>query len=262
MLIDFHAHIYPPEIWKKVINSLEDFYGVKARWDATFESLFKSMDGAGVEKAVILPVPTKKEHVESNNRYYADLSRKYSRLIPFGAVHPDYSSHIVDSFPELGFKGFKVQPNAWRVRPDDSRLSPFYAKAEKMNLLVVFHTGDEEGGVEGKYSRPNYFLPVLEEFSSLKCVFAHLGGYKRWDEAEVLYSYPNAYFDTSYTSGVLPAHKFVEIVNKLRDRVVFGTDFPFRDHREEKEYILKYLGREFLTDIEDNAVKLLGIKDS
>ncbi len=257
MLIDFHSHVYPPEVWKKIVARLEDFYGVKARRDATAESLNTSLENACIEKAVVLPVPTRKEHVQPNNTYYASLPEKFPRLIPFGAIHPECSSEILKSFSALGFKGFKVQPNAWQTRPDDKSLFSFYELAEKLGLIVVFHAGDEEGGVEGKYSRPGYFISILEEFPSLKCIFAHLGGYKRWDEASMLYPYPQAYFDTSYTLGILPPDEFVEIVTTISDKVVFGTDFPFRDHLEEKELIKEYLGEAFLNRLAKNAQKLI-----
>lgn len=262
MLIDFHAHIYPPEVWKKVISRLEDFYGVKSKWDATPESLRESLSRANVKKAVILPVPIKKEHVEFNNLSYASLPEKFPELIPFGAIHPEAPPEIVDTFKEMGFKGFKVQPNAWNTRPDSSVMFPFYSRAEKSGLIAVFHAGDEEGGIEGRYSHPEYFVPILEEFPSLKCVFAHLGGYKRWDEAQVLYKYSQAFFDTSYTLGILPPDEFSEIVTKLQDRVVFGTDFPFRDHLEEKQMIAEILGEKILDKMTKNAMKLLEQDDS
>ncbi len=255
MTVDFHTHIYQPEVWKKIINRLESYYDVKAKHEATADSLLKSLKEASMDYAVTLPVATRPEHVASNNAYFSRLARQHPQLI-----HPEIEPEVLNNFPLLGFKGFKVQANAWQIFPADPSLLPYYRKAQDLNLIVVFHAGDEEGGIEGKYTRPQFFLPILEQFPSLKCVFAHLGGYKRWDEAEALYSYSNAYFDTSYTLGILPDDEFVEITKRLRGRVVFGTDFPFRSLHEEKEQTIELVGIKAFNEMGNTATRLLNLK--
>lgn len=260
MIIDVHTHIYPPETAAKILPKLEEFYGVRARWNATAHDLARAMEAAGVDRAVILPVPTRPDHVEANNRYSRELAAGDSRFIGFGGIHLSVPPDVLRTFRESGLRGVKIQPNAMGTRPDDRALFPFYRVAEEEGLVVLFHAGEEEGGVAGTYSRPAFFVPVLEEFPRLRCIFAHLGGYKRWDEARDLYAYPNAYFDTSYTLGILPDDEFVSIVSELEGRVVFGTDFPFRDPGEELSRLRALLGDDAPQAMGRTAARLLGLE--
>jgi hypothetical protein len=66
MVIDFHAHIYPDEVEDKVLSRLEGFYGVRRRHSATVRGLLSSMDRGHIDYAVVLPVPTRKEHLKFN----------------------------------------------------------------------------------------------------------------------------------------------------------------------------------------------------
>jgi hypothetical protein len=158
----------------------------------------------------------------------------------------------------MGFAGFKFQPNACRCFPDNKSLFPIYERAEELGLLVLFHIGDEEGGMKGEYSSPERYVKVLKSFPRLRVVLSHLGGYMRWESLDTLLPFENAYFDTSYVPRSVEEGEFKKLISKIGlERVVFGTDFPFRDHREEREYIEKILGEKALQKMGEVAQDLL-----
>lgn len=261
-IVDFHAHIYPDEVAEKVISRMEEFYGVKRRHQATVEGLLGSMGQGEVSYAVILPVATRPEHLE-NNAWYASLRNVSSKIVPFGAFFPGVNLiKEVEIFPRLGLKGFKVQPNAWQCYPDDKRLWPLYRLAQDLNLIAVFHVGNEEGGIFGEYSQPERYLKVLESFPTLTCVLSHLGGFKTWDKVDLFKGFPNAYFDTAYVPGEVSEAFFQELVEQFGpDKILFGTDFPFRDHAEEVAYLQKVIEdkKKYQQIMEENALNLLRI---
>ncbi|MHB0976286.1 MAG: amidohydrolase family protein [Candidatus Aquicultorales bacterium] len=257
MKIDFHAHVYKDDVADKVIRGMEDYYGVERRHDATVESLVNAARSV-VDKVVVLPVLTKPEHI-GLNRWYASLGElSGGTIVPFGGIHPDNDPSELDAFLELGLRGFKLQPNAQRFYPDDPKMRPFYERASDLGLIVVFHAGNEASGPPAEFSQPSKFLPVLEEFQDLTIVLPHLGGYKAWDAVEPLFTFPNVYFDTAYLPGQIDEKLFLELIDRAGiERILFGTDFPFRDHAEELEWIERVLGKNASDQLHLNAQALL-----
>jgi len=259
MLIDFHTHIYPDETADKVIGGIERFYGVKRAHDATLASLLRSLDGGDFDRAVVLPIATKPEHVRLND-WYSSLAAESDKIIPFGAIHPDNDPSELDRFPALGLRGLKIQPNAQRVFPADPRMIPIYERACELGLIVVFHAGDEESGFKGEFSQPEVFVPVLDRFPDMITVLSHLGGYMTWDRLDLVLGYPNVWFDTAHLPGNLPDEEIVRLIDLIGiERVVFGSDFPFADHATDCQAIERILGSKAGQIMADNPTRLLNL---
>jgi len=258
-IIDFHAHIYPDDVAEKLVPKMEEIYGVKRRHNATLSSLLASANDGDIDKVVVLPVANRPEHAKLNT-WYAGLKEKSDKIIPFGSLHPQNDPNELDSFPELGLKGIKFQPNAQLFYPDDGKMFKFYRKASELDLIVVFHAGDEEGGVRGEYSQPEKFIKVLQSFPGLKIVLPHLGGFKTWDKLDLVLGYENVYYDTAHLPGNIDDGLLLNLIDKIGiEKVIYGTDFPWSDHREDKEHIEKLLGSKAQKIFWDNPKTLLGL---
>lgn len=258
-VIDFHAHIYPDDVAEKLVPKMEEIYGVKRKHNATFTSLLSSVDKGCIDKVVVLPIANKPEHARLNS-WYAQLREKSEKIIPFGSVHPENDPKELDSFPSLGLKGIKFQPNAQLFYPYEERMFKFYQKAQELDLIVVFHAGDEEGGVKGEYSQPESFVKALKSFPKLKIVLPHLGGFRTWDKLDLVLGYENVYYDTAHLPRVIDDELFLELINKIGiEKVVFGTDFPWSDHQEDKEHMEKLLGSEAQKIFWENPKRLLSL---
>lgn len=254
-----HAHVYQDRVADKVISGIENFYGVKRAHDATVASLLASMEAGGFDRAVVLPISTKPEHAALND-WYAGLAADTDKIIPFGGIHPDNGPAELDRFPGLGLRGLKIQPNAQRVFPADPRLLPIYAKAAELGLIVVFHAGDEESGFRGEFSQPEHFVPVLDAFPELTVVLSHLGGFRTWDRLELVLGYPNVWYDTAHVPGNLPDDEVAGLIKKIGpDRVVFGSDFPFSDHKADRAAIERIMGAQAEDVLSRNPARLLGL---
>jgi hypothetical protein len=259
MIIDFHTHIYSDDVAEKVMTGIESFYGVSRTHDATSKSLITSLEQGDVDKAVVLPIATKPEHARFN-QWYASLAALSDRLIPFGGIHPDNDLRELERFPELGLLGLKIQPNAQRVFPADKRFTKFYRKAEELGLIVVFHAGDEESGFKGEFSQPEHFVPVLKSFPDLTIVLSHLGGFRTWDKLDLVLGYPNVFYDTAHVPGKIEDKEVLSLVDRIGiDKVIFGSDFPFADHKEEREKLEQLFTDRAHIIYSDNPSKILGL---
>lgn len=259
LTFDFHAHVFKPDVAEKLIGKMEEVYGVKRKHNAVVEEVLASAEHGGIDRVVVLPIANRPEHARYND-WYAELGQKFESVIPFGSIHPENDPSELDRFPNLGLKGMKFQPNAQRFYPDDRRMFPAYKRAAELGLIVVFHAGHEEGGVEGTYSQPERFVDVIESFPDLSIVLSHFGGYKVWDSIDCVLGYDNVYYDTAHIPGVIDDGLFYSLAEKIGfDRILFGTDFPFRDHKTERDYIERVFGNDAKRFMVDNPAKLLGL---
>jgi predicted TIM-barrel fold metal-dependent hydrolase len=161
-------------------------------------------------------------------------------LIPFASIDPHKGKRGVDEarrlITEHGVRGFKFHPNAQGFFPNDRMAYPLYEVIEEAGLPALFHTGQSGvgsglpggGGVRLKYSNPMHVDDVAVDFPTLKIVLAH-PSFPWQDEAlAVAVHKPQVYIDLSGWSPKYFPPQLVHHANTLlRDRVLFGTDYPF-----------------------------------
>ena len=106
---------------------------------------------------------------------------------------------------DKGFVGLKA------IRPahpyDDERYFPFYERAEKLNMPIVFHTGVVSRATRSMLTpglstnssnmRPGYAMGIAAAFPELTLVLAHLGAPWGEEAFSVALSHPNIYLDLS-----------------------------------------------------------------
>ncbi len=261
--IDFHCHIYPAKIARKAREATGEFYGVPCGdCLGEAEDLLRRCDEVGIEKCVIHSVATKPEQVRSINRFLAKTSEAYAgRFLPFGTVHQDCEDmeDVVEEICALGFRGIKLHPDIQKVSLNDPRCMRLF-RACRGRLMVLFHAGDDRYA----YSNPAQILPVLEAFPDITFIGAHLCGYHVWDEAvsQMAGRFPNLYVDCSSSSFAMPPEVFRDYIEAYgTDRVLFGSDYPMWDPREEYRHLASLgFSQKTLEDIYwNNAAALLGL---
>jgi predicted TIM-barrel fold metal-dependent hydrolase len=179
-----------------------------------------------------------------------------------GTLHPDSAdlkgdlSHLLS----LGLKGVKLHPDIQAFKIDDYRLLKIYELCEENSLPILMHTGDNRYD----YSNPNRLLPILEIYTNLKVIGAHLGGWSIWEEAvEVYREMPNFYVDCSSSFPYLKPETALSVIRKYgADKVLFGTDYPMWDAESELKYFLNLpLEKNEINDILNmNAKRLFGLE--
>jgi len=231
-VIDFHTHIFPDKIVDRALEALRASYKVAPVVRPTVAGLLETMDGAGIDVAVSVPVATRADQVRSINEWAAEVQQAHAdRLVCFGALHPGLSDVAgeVDYIGELGLQGIKLQPNFQECSPEDPRLFPAYEAAIERGLVILFHSGQEIKEFERVYSTPASLSRVHARFPQLTMVIAHLGGYQMWGEVRRHLVGKQVYLDASYCPPEqLPDEEFLGLIRSHgTSRVVFGSDFPW-----------------------------------
>jgi predicted TIM-barrel fold metal-dependent hydrolase len=112
-------------------------------------------------------------------------------------------------------------------------------------------------------SSPERLSHIIGEFPNLVVIAAHFGGYQMWDRSLKHLVGKAVYFDTSSSLWKLDRDKALEMICCHGvDRILFGTDYPMWDHKEELERLLALglTGEELEKVLWKNACSLLKIQ--
>ena len=278
MIIDFHNHFYPDKIAAAAIEKLTTCADIVAYTDGTLSGLSEDLKKSGYDLGVVLPVATAPKQVENINTRAVAVQEQFPNLISFASMHPDYENYKDEIFriKELGLKGIKLHPDYQNTFFDDEKILNILDEAFKNDLIVVVHAGLDIGLPDPIHTGVEQILKVLDIFKdrAQKLVLAHTGAWGQWNEVLEKIAGRNVYMDISFSLGstkrkstgeelkLLDDDLLVKIVRKHGvDKVLFGTDSPWGDH---KMMLDKFLTLPFTKEEQDkilylNAKKLLGI---
>ncbi len=231
-IIDIHTHVFADDIAERAINKLEDNSKTKAFTNGTLKGLQNSMEKAGVDISIVLPVSTKQSQVETINKLFSEIQN--DSIVSFGTIYPNVknSAKLPSILKNIGIRGVKFHPDYQNFKPNAEYMFYIYEELIKNDLVVMFHSGKDIGITSTPLGTPKIFSSVLEKFPELKMILAHTGGWRMWDDVEYYLVGSPAYFDTSYTIGELEITQFLRILKKHGiDKIVFGTDSPWRDQK-------------------------------
>ena len=195
-------------------------------------------------------------------------------LIAFGSVDP-HRPDAVDEVRRLirdhDVRGFKVHPNIQAFFPNDEAYYPIYEAIQDAGVPALFHTGHSGigtglpggGGIRLKYSNPMHVDDVAVDFPELKIVLAH-PSFPWQDEAiSVALHKQQVYIDLSGWSPKYFPPQLVRYANtQLRDRVLFGSDFPLITP---DRWLKDFEAADFKDEVrplilKENAARLLGLR--
>lgn len=261
-IIDAHCHIYPEKIAEKAIRGTDAFYDIVSKRKGTAKDLVDEKNLSGVDKFVVQSVATTARQVKSINEFIASEVTLYSEfLVGLGTLHQDSTDMKGDvlHLKELGLKGVKLHPDIQKFKIDEERYFPIYELCEKYGLPILMHTGDY------RYDNcnPNRVIPVVETFKNLTLIGAHFGGWSMFDRAsKELSKYENFYVDCSSAFYALDRADSKKIIARYgTDKVLFGTDYPMWEAKDELEYFfsLGYNEMDNRKMLSGNAKRILKI---
>ncbi len=159
-------------------------------------------------------------------------------LIPFASVDP-HRANAAEEVRRLvrdhHVRGFKFHPNIQAFFPNDREFYPVYEAIEEAGVPALFHTGHSGigtglpggGGIRLKYSNPMFVDDVAVDFPNLKIVLAHPSFPWQDESISVALHKQQVYIDLSGWSPKYFPPQLVRYANtQLRDRVLFGSDYP------------------------------------
>lgn len=210
----------------------------------------------------------------SNDEIVDGAIRNADILIPFASVDPNRDDAVSEARRLIGrgVRGFKFHPTVQGFSPDDERFSDLYATLQDAGVVALFHTGQTGigAGMPGGYgfelalSNPMLLDKVAARFPSLQIIMAHPSVPWQDEALSVATHKHNTWIDLSGWSPKYFPSELVRYANRmLKDRVLFGSDFPlltpdrWRADAEKADFFRDDEVRRKI--MRDNAVRLLGL---
>lgn len=278
MIVDFHTHIFPPEI-----IAARDHYAARDPWfaelygsprarmaDAT--DLVASMDAEGVDCSVTFPFGWSDPGlIEDCNSYVIEAMRRYpGRVIGLAAAQPLAGARAVDEVERCARAGMpgigELMPHGQGYRLSETRLfEPLAEVARAYDLFVLTHTSEPVGHLyAGKGDvTPAELQAFLLAFPDLRIVASHWGGGYPFYELmpEVHTAAARIWYDSA-ASLYLYRPEIFAIVARIAgpEKILWASDFPLLGQQR----MLNYAQASGLSESElalalgDNAATLLG----
>jgi len=280
MIVDFHTHVFSPEIKKKRNKYIERdpcfafLYSDPKSKIATADELIASMDEAGVNISVIANIgwTTHELCVETNDYILESISRYPQRLIGFGAVQPqspDAAVAEIERCAKAGIKGIgEMRPDIQLFDlTDEFMMAPFVEAVRKHKLILLTHTSEPIGhNYPGKGGiTPDILYPFITSFPDLTIVCAHWGGGLPFYALmpEVRKAITNVFFDTAASPLLYTPQVYNQVIQLVgAERILFGSDYPLL---AQGRLIEEIKALDLPEEIENlilsgNAQRLLGIR--
>lgn len=242
MIIDFHTHCFPDALAPKALGGLADRAGIAPSTDGTAKGSVACLDRAGIDFAVVCNIATNAHQLAKVNSFAIDVNDFSRRLIALGTAHPD-SEILEDELDRLydhDIKGIKIHPEYGPYYIDDPKWLRVFSLAAERGLFVMTHAGFDFISPDRIAATPDRLARVLDAVPGLTLVAAHLGGNRYGEEVLThLCGRKNVYFDTAlqHREGLAPALARQIILTHGVDRILFGSDLPWSDPKDELAFV-------------------------
>ena len=277
VIIDFHTHIFPPEVRDKRDDyvtrdaTFAEIYTSPKAKIATAEDLLASMDQGGVDVSVALGFAwSKHELCVRHNEYLLGVAAKSGgRIVPFATVSMVADEAAVASevarCVAAGAKGLgelRPESQGWDLTGEPgARLA---ALAKEHRLVLLIHV-TEVGGHEypGKYGlQLGAFYRFALEHPDLAIVGAHFAGGLPFAMPEAPQVSLTARADTAARRFLYPQAVYRDVISRWgAERMLLGSDFPLVSQKAQVADVRAHVAEERAQALMlgENAAQLLGI---
>jgi predicted TIM-barrel fold metal-dependent hydrolase len=283
-IFDSHAHLYSPAVIESVRNrkGLADSLCLsieKATHRTDKFALEQECRTAGVYACLLLPTAPAHKVTDVNNLFLAAVQEK-TCLYTAGTLHPSAPNQDkeLERLSRCGIRALKLcsfsqgfdleAPETLRLF-DRIRTHNTAGKPRLYVILDTFYKADVYFGAPlNCITTPRKLGHLASAFPEIDFVGAHMGGLAApfSEIQEHLTPRANLFLDTSNAAHVLSKDEFLRLLHLHGPgHVLFGTDWPWFDHKHEVARIGKLLHGGGLSIQEQSAVfsgnacKLLGI---
>ncbi|MBI4302584.1 MAG: amidohydrolase [Chloroflexi bacterium] len=247
MIIDFHTHIFPPN----VVEKREEYQRRDPLFDTLYsnpraklvgaDELVAAMDQWGIHKAVVLNIGWVSHQLclETNDYIMEAVARYPDRLIGFGAIQPRAGEAALIEMERCAKGGLR---GIGELRPDaqgyDLRevalMAPLVEAAMNHGLILLTHASEPVGhDYPGKGTvTPDALYRFVTSFPHVDIVCAHWGGGLPFYALmpEVAQALAQAHFDTAAWPFIYKDDIFRHLIDILgAHQILFGSDYPLLD---------------------------------
>jgi len=244
MRIDFHTHIFPPEICQQRGRycARDPWFGQlysnpKARM-ASAEDLIAEMDAAGVDASVAFSFGWSDPGlIHETNNYVLEAMRRYpGRIYGMAVLQPTAGEQAIYELERCAQGGMiglgELMPHGQGYKLSDTNLlRPIMDIVESYNLLVLSHCSEPIGHLylgKGDVSLPD-MIAFLTAFPAVRFIAAHWGGglpfYTLMPEVQRLIA-GRVWYDTAATSYLYRPEIFTAVAQLVgAEYILFGSDY-------------------------------------
>ena len=279
MRIDFHTHIFPPEVQRQRERYcardpwFNELYGNPRAGIATAEDLIAEMDSSGVDVSATFSFGWRDPGlIEETNSYVIDAMRRYAgRLYGMAVLQPAAGARAVRELERCAQAGMiglgELMPHGQEYRLSDiGLLTPVMEVVRQHQLLVLSHCSEPVGHNypgKGNVSLSD-IVAFLTAFPDIRFIAAHWGGglpfYTLMPEIQRITA--NVWYDTAATVYLYRQDIFPAVVQLIgAERILFASDYGLLRQRR----IIDHITQSGLNadDVEKilggNARQLLGL---
>ena len=235
-VIDVHTHFMPKSVMDKVWRYFDTAGPLVGReWPIAYRTAeserLQTLRQFGVRGFTALVYPHKPQMAAWLNQWALQFARSTPDCLVTATFYPEPDAgHYVDSAIRDGTQIFKAHIQVGRYEPNDPLLDPVWGAIEDAGVPVVVHCGS--GPVPGEHTGPEPIQRLLQRYSRLRLIVAHMGMPEYTDFLDICEASVDVRLDTTmaFTPFVdetmpFPAAQLARLP-QLGDRILFGSDFP------------------------------------
>lgn len=271
MIVDFHTHIFPPDVRNNRQNyvrrdpTFAEMYADPKAQIATAENLLASMDESGVDISVALGFAWQDhDDIVRHNDYILDAAKASGgRIVPFTTINiaDDRAVDEIERCAAAGARGIgELRPDnqSWPLASNAGR--SLADAACRHNLLLLFHvTEPGDRTYPGRLGcNVDDFVRFASDHPYVRIVGAHLGG-----DCFRTHTCPlNLYVDTAAQPFLYRDNDAtLALTAPPADRLLLGSDFPLIAQRRQIDELRGVLpdAERLSAALGANATSLLGL---
>lgn len=234
-LIDAHVHFMPDQVMRKVWAHFDNVgpltgqaWPINYRWGE--QRRLDHLRAMGVRAFPSLVYAHKPGMAGWLNDWAADFARTHDDVLATATMYPEpTTTAYVDAALRSGVRLFKVHVQVGNFDPRDRLLDEAWGMLADAGMPVVVHAGS--GPTPGAFTGPGPIGEVLARHPSSVMVMAHMGMPQHRHFLGFAEDYDNVRVDTTmcftdFTGSDFLGERLAPRLAGLRDKVLFGTDFP------------------------------------
>ena len=276
MIIDFHTHIFPPEVRsrrdeyiERDITFAEMYTSPKAKV-AIAEDLAASMEANSVDTSIALGFAWRDHDliVRHNDYLLETAMRGEGRILPFATINmtDEGAEKEIERMAAAGARGLgELRPESQGWDLNGSAGERLAEIAGRLGLILLFHVTEPAGRqYPGKYGLSlASFVRFASAHRKLAIVGAHFGGglpFALDNDARKPVS--RVMIDTAARGYLYTPEEYRLATTRAPGRVIFGSDYPLVSQKQEIQALRDDTIDPTILDgvLGGNAAHLLGIE--